>query len=229
MEIKRDFIITGADTDSISFCKKDEKSFSKEEQENLIIEINDLLPDLIKYENDGYFKSFMVAKAKNYAMIEHGKNKSLTIKGSGLKVTNKEIALKELIENTINLLLAKKNDRIFEIYNKYCSEVVRDTIDISRWTSRKSITKAVLNPERTNEQKVYDIIKDMDVQEGDKIRVYFELEKNLKLEADYANDHNVDKLLKKIHSNMKVFENIIDIPMLPDYSLKRNKDLRDEL
>ncbi len=64
---------------------------------------------------------------------------------------------------------------IIDIYHKYIKETHNIT-DIKRWSTKKTITKAVLdckkkNPEaRLNERKVYDAVKDISgLQEGDKL------------------------------------------------------------
>ena len=48
-------------------------------------------------------------------------------------------------------------DKSVAIINEYIKEIFNVT-DISRWCSRKTITENVLNPERTNEQKILDAI-----------------------------------------------------------------------
>ena len=75
-----DFIINGADTDAISFCKKDQSPFTEEEQLELLYQINKILPEYIVFEDDGYFSHFLILKAKNYIMKEEGS--SLKKKGS---------------------------------------------------------------------------------------------------------------------------------------------------
>jgi DNA polymerase elongation subunit (family B) len=222
-----EFTLVNVDTDSFSYSAG--KRLTKEEFDEHIASINSLFDKGISWEDDGQYKAVLVVKAKNYALLSYNKKKPIKIKGSGLKATTKEIALKELNDDVISTLLAKKPDRIFDMYNRYCSEVVRDSIDITRWTSKKTITKAVLKPERTTEQKINDAIQGLDVQEGDKIRVYFDPEKKVCLEQNYQNDHNTPVLLKKVKKSMQVFENVIGFDLLPDYSLKRNQDLMEEL
>ncbi len=62
--------------------------FTKEEQDALIAEINEHMPELIKYAHDGYYKTVAVLKAKNYILVEpSGKVK---LKGSSIKDQKKE-------------------------------------------------------------------------------------------------------------------------------------------
>ena len=60
------FIISNVDTDALSFCKADMSPMTKEEQMELLKELNSLYPEKIKFAHDGYFQSFVVVKAKNY-------------------------------------------------------------------------------------------------------------------------------------------------------------------
>lgn len=222
-----DYKVVNVDTDSFSYTTG--KRLTDEEFNSHIVEINKLFDDGIIWEDDGRYKAVLVVKAKNYALLSYSKKDKVKIKGSALKATMKEKALVELNRNTIDLLLNGKKDRVFDLYNIYCGEVVQDSIDISRWASKKTVTHNVLHPERPNEQKILDAIGDRKVQEGDKIRVYFISDGSIKIDEDYSNDHSKDRLLGKIYKTMKVFQTVIDIDMLPDYSLKRNLDLKDKL
>jgi DNA polymerase elongation subunit (family B) len=248
------FILVNADTDSISICKQDASIFSEEEQQNLLKEINSLLPEKIKFENDGYYDCVIVLRAKNYVLYDQGKpnGKQITIKGSGLKATSKELGLKECITRFIHSLLGIIPDTLLDIYNGYVKEI-HQTKDISRWTSKKTITKAVLKPTRPQEQKILNAIAGRTFSEGDKIRVYFKFDGikevpsktiskktglpgvtkkkmySLKLEEDWTRDHDKETLLKKLAKNIKVFEKVVDISQFPDYTLKKNKNKLQEL
>ena len=223
----KNYTLVNVDTDSFSYTTN--KKLTDEEFEMHIKEVNSLFKQGIIWEDDNRYAKFVVVKAKNYAMIEYGSKAKMTIKGSALKATMKEPALQDLIKEIIEAFMSKKPDHIFSIYNKYCKQVMKDSIDITKWASKKTITKPVLNPERTNEQKIYDIIQDLNCQEGDKIYVYFKPDDSLGLVQNYNNDHNKLKLLEKIYKTMHVFQKILDINMIPNYTLGRNKDLLEEL
>ena len=215
-----DFQLVNADTDSISFCRRDGTPFSKEEQTALLAELNSLYPEKINWEHDGIFKKVVVLKAKNYILqTEDGKVKT---KGSAIKATLKEPALKEFINRTVQLILDDK-DEFKALYDSYVKEILNIT-DISRWCSKKSITAAVLDPKRTNEQKVFDIIQGKELVEGDKIYIYFKEDGSLSLREDFANDHCRKTLLKKLYNTSEVFESVLMTEELYlNYSLKRNQ------
>jgi DNA polymerase elongation subunit (family B) len=223
-----DFDIVNCDTDSIMFCKADQSKFSEEEMEALLNEVNDLFPEKIKFANDGYFSNVVIIKAKNY-ILQSFKDKKIKIKGSALKASMKEKALQTFINDVIEVLLKDKKDRIFAIYNKYAKMITQIT-DITDWCTKKTITKAVLNPERTNEQKVADIIEDEEyIQEGDKIYTYFKKDKSLGLRDNFGGDYCEETLLDKLYKTLKIFNTVLDIDLIPNYKLARNKDLLDNI
>lgn len=213
-----DFILGPCDTDSISFCKPDQSPITKEEQEELINEINALMPEYIKYAHDGYFKRVIVLRTKNYILDD---GKKVKYKGSAVKATTKEPALKEFIQEIIKAILENR-DNYTEIYNRYVTEIM-NVQDMKRWSSRKTITEKTMNSERANETKIMDAIEDSSYVEGDRVYVYFKADGTLGLLENFQQDHDKVKLLKKLFDTSKVFENVLDVKNLfLNYSLKRN-------
>lgn len=216
------FIAVAGDTDGIAFKKADEKPFTKEEREAILSDLNSKMDTLIRWEDDGVFKRQIVVKAKNYILQdEDGKVK---IKGSGLKATTKEKALQRFIGEVINLLLKDKKDQIFHTYLRYATEIV-NLKDISDWCVKKTVTKAVLNPERTNERRVLDALEKAEINEGDKVYLFNRTDTELCLRENFDGTYCVDTLLDKLYSTMKIFDTIIDIELFPNFSLVRNKPL----
>lgn len=224
--MSHNFQITNADTDSISFCKKDHSPFSKEEIDNLVKEINDISPEFMEWENDGYYKSFLVVKAKNYVMVDtQGK---MTIKGSALKATSKEPALKEFNKKTIDHLLEGRVDLVLEDYNGYVKEAF-NVKDISRWCSRQTVTEKVLDPKRTNEQKKLDCIAGSEYKIGDKFYSYYDMEGKMILKEHWKDDHDSIVFLEKLYANITTFSTVLDITLFPKYTLKKNKAILEAL
>jgi hypothetical protein len=149
----------------------------------------------------------------------------------------------------------KKMDKLLDLYNEYIKEVHHIT-DISRWASKKTVTESVLNPERTQEQKMLEALKGEDLQMGNKFWVYFSEEEKeemvpqykkingvktevgfvkktyidypLKLQKHWNNDHSVSKLVAKVYKTLEIFENVINLDQFPKYHLK-NKKVQEEL
>lgn len=220
------FILGPCDTDSISFCKPDFSEFTEQEQQQLIDEINSQMPGFIRYAHDGYFKSAIVLKAKNYCLFDGKKKK---IKGSALKSSSKEPVFKEFMDTFVELLLeSATTDQLLNLYKLYVNKILNIT-DIKDYCSKKTVTEKVLNPERTNEQKVLDAIKGKGYSLGDKVYLYFDVNDVLKERSDWKQDHNEKKLLERLFKTVKIFENVIDMSKFINYSLKKNKGLADEL
>lgn len=189
------FRICNADTDSIAFCKDDLTLISEEERKSLVKEINDISPEFMQWADDGYYKFLICIKSKNYVLQTF--DGKIKIKGSALKDQKKEPALLEFLREIINSILNEKYN-YSEIYNQYVHEIL-NLKDIKRWATKKTITEKVLNGTRTNETKVMDALKGTEFSEGDKVYVYFDTEKNLKLVSNYHNDHNVQHMLKRLY------------------------------
>jgi DNA polymerase elongation subunit (family B) len=139
------FTLVNADTDSISITNGEE--LSDEECTNLLIDLNSLYPDRIKWEDDGYYEKVIVLKAKNYVLKRRGEKPKY--KGSAIKATLKEPRLKDFIKDIIKEIGLDRNNFI-QVYNKYVKEI--HTInDIKPWCTKKTITDKVTNGTRPNE------------------------------------------------------------------------------
>lgn len=172
------YTLVNVDTDSFSYT--DGTAPTKEKFTAEIAELNSLYESLIKWENDGVYEKIIVVKAKNYVLVKDGKTK---YKGSSLTDQKKEPRLLQLLEEFLQILLSNKSKEEQQIlleqtYNLACREVV-DDFKVDEWVTKKTVTKAVLNPVRKNEQGPKDAIDEAiandvisGVQEGDKIYLY---------------------------------------------------------
>jgi DNA polymerase I len=211
------FKIVNADTDSISFTTGKASTI-----DDFLPGLNALFPERIRWEDDGYYKTVIVAKAKNYVMEDE--DGRVTIKGSGLKGTMKERALQEFMREVIGLLLKGRKDRIMYLYQSYVNKINTLAI-IDDWCFKKTVTKSVLEPERTNEDRVKDALDLENVSEGDKVYLFFKTAEQLCLREAFDGVYDKDKLFKKLHDTLCVFETLIDVDLFPNFALKRNKEL----
>lgn len=216
------FELVAGDTDGLAFKKSDGKTFSPEERQAIVGALNSKMDELIRWEDDGVVKRQLVIKTKNYVLQdESGKIK---IKGSALKATTKEKALQRFIQEVIDLLLKDRKDQLFSLYFKYANEVL-DLKDISEWCVKKTVTKSVMNPERTNEQRVLDALEDSEYSEGDKVYMFNKTATELCLRDDFDGTYCVDTLLKKLYGTLAIFETVIDIELFPNFCLVRNREM----
>jgi DNA polymerase elongation subunit (family B) len=252
------FIIVNADTDSIMVSKPDGNEFTNEEQEALIKELNDMFPEHINWDEDGYFDRVVVIKAKNYALKESGSDK-VKLKGSSIKDQKKEPALREMMDKMIDAMIFDKQDTLVSIYTEYIKEAIH-VQDIRRWCQKKTITESVMdcgNPKnkvRKNEKDVWDAIKNLSgIQQGDKAYVYpvvlgeniipggvsektgkplkdkVEEITGLRLDSDWTGDHDVDKLIDRVYKTVCIFKSVLNMEQFIDYSKKKNKPLLESL
>lgn len=221
------FILVNADTDSISICKQDMSPFSDDEQQNLLKDLNKQFPEHIKFEPDGVFPVLIVLAAKNYILYDGNKIKT---KGSSLRDTKKEPALREFLDECIRILVHDEpQEKLVETYNKYIKEAINVT-DIKRWASKRTITAKVETSERANETKLKAAIAGTEYREADKVYVFFTENEQLCLAENYNGDYNKNRLVEKLFKTTQVFKNIMDTKALfLNYKLKKNKKLLEEL
>lgn len=165
--------LVNVDTDSFSVSRG--TAVSQDQFRDELLELNSLYPSLIRWEDDGMYEKFIVVRAKNYVLVKNGKVK---FKGSAMTDQKKEPALTEMLENMIYALLNDERAAIPFIYRTYVKEALKIS-DISRWATKKTVTKAVLNAGRLTERKIMDAIQECiranvveGIQEGDKVWLY---------------------------------------------------------
>lgn len=216
--------LVNADTDSISITRH--SHISTQDRVTLLEKLNLEYPELIKWEDDGYYTSFVVVKAKNYITVrEDGKVK---VKGSGLVAPNKEPALKELNSRYLKSLAGLSEEDPFEIYMEYVKEACHIT-DITRWASKKTITEKVINGTRPNETKILEALEGTDFSEGDKVYTFFRKDGSIALREHFDGDYDMSVMHKKLFNSINTFELVLDMSKFINYSLKRNRALLEEI
>lgn len=238
------FKIGPTDTDSISFCKPDNKPFTKEERDRLLKEINDFLQEGIVMEDDGYYTKVVAVKAKNYVLLEEGKDKP-TYKGSSFKSATKEPALKEFMFRIMEEVFINETSTIESIYNEYLFEI-NNIKDISRWCVKKSITENLLLADSTSKLKVLDAIKNIDYSVGDKVYLFNDIDGmkqsvtkgeavflksgKAKMEENkiyrtletFSGSYDKKHYVKRLYKTLEIFETLIDMSTITNYSLTKN-------
>lgn len=216
---QHNFILVNCDTDSITVAKPDGSPFTDEEQTNLLIELNEQFPENINFADDGYYETLIVLKAKNYIMYD---GKKISIKGSGLKSSKNEPAIKEFHMDIVNAMIEGRTNYT-EIYNKYVKEIL-DVKDIKRWSSKKTLTQKVFGSPRANEEKIRNAIVGTEYVEGDKIHVFFKEDESLCLAERFDGDYSKDRLFNRLFSSSKLFSKVISIEdYFINYKNKKNK------
>jgi len=245
------FTIGVVDTDSISFSKADMSFMTKEEREMLLAEINKISPECILWEDDGYYTSAIALKAKNYVLYD-GQTK--IVKGSAFKTSSKEPALRCFMDDLINEMLHQNDSAtLINIYHTYVTES-QNIEDISRWVTKKTITKAVFESSRSNETKILDAVKGETIQSGDKVYLWSMIDGErqkiskgmpefykdgrpkmvpntvLKLQKHWSKGmEDKEHYLGRVRSTLEILENVLDMTQFVDYTKSKNKQLLQEL
>lgn len=209
--------IINADTDSVTFCNQNCEEMDEEYKKYLLEDLNDLFPERIKFEDDGYYPTFIVLAAKNYILYD---GKKIKTKGSSLKDAKKERALKEFMSKVIEAMVYDTN-HYDDIYNTYIKEAMNIT-DITRWSSKKTISKKVLNNNRTNEINIRNAIEGEEYSEGDKAYMFFKSDGTLRLADKFDGDYDKHRILQKIYKTALTFKTVIPPETFINYKLKRN-------
>lgn len=219
--MQHNFVIVNGDTDSIAFKKPDQTPFTPEEQEALLAELNSLMPEHIVWKNDKHYRRLIVFKAKNYVMDD---GKRVKIKGSALKASKKEPALRDFITEVIELLLKDRKEQVLFAYLSKINDI-SNIKDIGPWCFKATVTKKVLEPSTTFNRKVLEAIGNNPVSEGDKVYLFFKEDGSLCLRENFNGDFDRAKLYGKLRDTLEVFGNVFDVELFPDLTLKRNSDL----
>lgn len=220
----KNYTIVNADTDSITYSDPNKSLMNKSVREQNLVELNSLYPEKIRFEDDGFFKRVIVFAPKNYVLQKE--DNSIKIKGSALKDSKREPALKQFAEEVIQELLENgDHQKIQDIYYKYIREIKYGIKDIKRWCSKKTITDKIFTSERSNETKVKDAIHGSTYREGDKVWTFFKSDGSLCLMENYTGDYDKDAMYKKVFRSAEFFTNVLPSDLFVNYSLKRSKKL----
>jgi DNA polymerase elongation subunit (family B) len=228
---RHDFLIGPSDTDSISFCKKDMSPFTPEELKTLLDEINEQSPEKVLWEDDGYYKTIIALKAKNYVLYD---GKKLKIKGSALKGSTRPEAIKEFIKKTIDTMVYTEkveeiNPALQSVYFQYVQEAI-DVSDIKRWSARKTLSSTMLKSTRKNETRVIDAIAGSSYREGDRFHVFRMKDESLCLAENFKGEYCKSTLLENLYDTITIFDMVLPVKSLfLNYALKKNIKLLDKV
>jgi DNA polymerase elongation subunit (family B) len=204
-----DYQLCNIDTDALSFCKPNGAPFSREEYESVQSYLNKIM--YCNWEEDGTFDSFIVLKAKNYVMRT---GNYIKFKGSSITDSKKEKRLTRLLKDCLESL-SHGRDEIVKLYEDCVNDLIYN-FKIEEWSTKKSITSAVLTNDRTNERVVREAFNGRTFTEGNKIFVYYAQDK-LKMSDDYDGTVNLKHYLGRIYDTMSIMENVIEMDLIKKY------------
>lgn len=192
--------IVNADTDSISFIPQSGITMG-----DCLQQLNAITPDKIVWEDDGIYDAVVVVKAKNY-LLKQGDN--IKIKGSALKATMKETALKDFLEEGLSLLIDKNFGALEDLYMDYVDRI-KYLKDITPWSFKRTVTESVINQSTSFQSKVYNALSGTNYQEGDKFRFFYTPDEKLCLVDNFDGSFNSARLYQKLFDTLSIFEPIL--------------------
>lgn len=242
---RHNYKLVNIDTDALSFCKQDLSEFTEEEYNQICADLNKIMYS--PWETDGHYEDFLVIKAKNYVTKEYGKK--IKWKGSSITDSKKEKALQNMIAEIVDDLLKTKGENLKEIYHKYVKFAL-DITDITDWCTKKSVSKAVLNPTRLTEQKILNALSYLNPREGDKYFLYsavdgekqvmskgepqFYKDGRPKIEPNtilrevnqWDGDYNKPHYVGRVYDTLMIFENLFDKTQFIKYTDSKKHKLK---
>lgn len=174
---ERDCSIIEIDTDGIYFVPST-TSKADNDEEQLIRQMSDSLPDGINIELSGRYKAMFSYKIKNYVLLDH--DDRITIKGSGLKSRGIELFQRMFMEDMFKLLLHGDNDKIDQLLNRYMEELLNHRWDIDMFAKRETLKDSLtvytdkINMKKRSKSAPYElaIASNRGYQAGDIIAFY---------------------------------------------------------
>lgn len=230
------FKIANADTDSILVTKEDNSIFTDEEQNDLLVEINSLMPPKIKFAHDGVFPLAVVFASKNYILKKWNKKKNeyeIIYKGSALKAPMLEANLRNFLKDAVNLMLENNVECIPDLYKILVSKIYNLT-SIQGFTFKVPLTpnKMDYESEHPSAKKVQRLIErhKLEVNVSDKLNCFYLEDGELELEEHFNGACDRIRLIEKLWNTSKRFENLLPCKeYFPKYHLKNMRDKLVEL
>lgn len=170
-ELKYSYQMVNCDTDSISFKKQNNEKYTDKELQDILDQVNTIFPEMIEYEDDGYYDKVAVIKAKNYCMLKGDK---LSIKGSGFKDSKKEPILRQMMIDIVNAVMYENKDYV-DIYEDYI-KLAKNITDIEPWCTKVSISEKLVEADSTIKNKKLDALDDREFQLGDKFYMFQDID-----------------------------------------------------
>lgn len=170
------------DTDGIYFVPPDNIK-NEEDEELLIKELSDSLPEGINLELSGKYKAMFSYKMKNYVLLNY--DNKLLIKGSGLRSRGLELFQRKFMEDMFKLLLNEKDDEIDDLLNKYKEDLIAHNWDKEMFMKKETLQESLevysekISNKKRSRAAVYELAlkSDRNYQTGDMIAYYVTGEK----------------------------------------------------
>jgi DNA polymerase elongation subunit (family B) len=217
---KRGCLVVEIDTDGIYFVPGPHLT-TKRQEEDLVRELSDSMPEGIIVEYGGRYKAMFSYKIKNYALLEY--DGKLKIKGSGLRSRGLEKFQRLFLEEMISRLLADRQEEIPRLFQHYLEQIAQHQWDVKMFMKTEMLQDSVekyrekIRANARNRSATYELAlrSEKRYQPGDQISYYVtgdservQAYDNCKLARNWDSNHpdeNVRYYQKKLRDLYKKF------------------------
>ncbi len=222
---EKDSDVIEIDTDGIYFVPPANIT-TEDDEEKLIKELSDSLPDGINLELSGRYKAMFSYKIKNYVLMNYD-GKTL-IKGSGLKSRGLELFQRRFMAEMFALLLNDNKAGVNSLLDKYMDDLLNHRWDKEMFIKKETLQESLdvykdkIANKRRSRAAVYELAlkADRNYQPGDAIAFYvtgekktvkiYESCKMASLWDKSAPDENVEFYKKKLLELYKKFNEFFE-------------------
>ncbi|MFQ5683580.1 MAG: DNA polymerase domain-containing protein [Candidatus Binatia bacterium] len=220
---QRGAMIIEVDTDGIYFVPP-EGVKTKTDEEELIQQLDNTLPQGIELELDGRYPAMLSYKMKNYALLDE--KERLIIRGSSLRSRGLELFQRQWMKEMLVLILKGEKNKVPSLYQRYLDDLEHHRMDISLLMKTETLRDSLetyqlkVKEKKRNAAAPYEIAlrSERPYQPGDQISYYVtgntakvKINENCKLASQWdpnGPDENVGHYkgkLKELYAKFKPF------------------------
>lgn len=201
---ERGAVVVEVDTDGVMFQPPDDCR-GPEAEAALVASVDAELGDGYSLAYEGRFEGVVALKLKSYGMLHYDGH--VTLKGSALRSRRDETLLREFARDLVpRLLVPERYGTARDLYLDQAQRIVDgrfDPRDIGRWESITDRTHG-----RTGNQRLAALASQADI--GERLFLYQRADGALALVDEYAGDHDVDYLLRRLRDMAERFRTVFD-------------------
>ena len=191
------------DTDGVYFVSPPGVEH-QEDEEQLIEEVSNALPQGITLSHDGRYQGMISLKAKNYVLMDYGGE--LLMKGSSLRSRRDERFLRRFIEDCARWFIQDKKEALHQYYLDIGEEIKQGKIPIAEFCRRETITERTFKS--VNLRRLAQAVQGRKI--GEKVEVYQKKDDTLALVEQYEEDEDKDHLLRRLHDAASRFKDLFE-------------------
>jgi DNA polymerase, archaea type len=187
------------DTDGVYF--QPPPGVNDETQEIAFVEkIGEALPPGITLAHDGSYAGMVSLKTKNYALVT--RSGQVVLKGSSLRSRRDEPILRTFLTDAVRAFVTGDPGDVRSHYFATARRILNQQFSVDEISRTESITEKTFTSQAN--RRLAAIAQQ--IPQGERVRVYERRDGSLALMRDYADDPNIDYLLRRLHDTARRFQ-----------------------